>query len=80
MSDSDRDDLEFDIGDQEEEFRDHDDEDGHGQYEEEDDAEGGQHIGYYREDNKDYDLDMSFEKDLDRLTKVKAQLMFNLNK
>ena len=23
---------------------------------------------------------MSFEKDLDRLTKVKAQLMFNLNK
>jgi hypothetical protein len=30
MSDSDRDDLEFDIGDQEEEFRDHDDEDGHG--------------------------------------------------
>lgn len=25
-------------------------------------------------------MDMSFEKDLDRLTKVKAQLMFNLNK
>ena len=23
---------------------------------------------------------MSFEKDIDRLTKVKAQLMFNLNK
>lgn len=37
-------------------------------------------MGYYREDNKEYDLDMSFEKDLDRLTKVKAQLMFNLNK
>lgn len=38
-------------------------------------------MGYYRDDvHKEYDLDISFEKDLDRLTKVKAQLMFNLNK
>lgn len=31
-------------------------------------------------EDREYDPDMSFENDLDELCKVKAKLMYNLNK
>lgn len=38
-----------------------------------------QHFDIHRDDRSD-NLDISFEKDVDRLLKVKAKIMFNLNK
>ena len=38
------------------------------------------HFGYYKNEDGENDLDMSFERDPDTLMKVKAKIMFNINK